>query len=76
MAEMKVVKVKKPHVCEACGREIKKGERAFVKTIWSLLQRYPRTYYYCYSNKFGRMEAFSLSLIHNEYRYHICSKVR
>jgi len=73
---MKVVRVRKSHVCEACGREIEIGEKAFVKTIWSLLQRYPRAYYYCYSSELKEAEAFSLSLSHNEYRYHVCSKVR
>ena len=43
---MKEVNVRKPHVCERCGREIEKGERALVITERTKRGRHI-THYYC-----------------------------
>ncbi|WAE39546.1 MAG: hypothetical protein FHOMOCKG_00018 [Methanophagales virus GBV302] len=68
---IRVVKVRKDHVCEACGVTIKKGEKAFVESVLlTAYQRYPEVYYYHYKEGMSEDEFNKLSL--DEIRKMIC----
>lgn len=66
----KVVTVRKPHNCNACGGEILKGERAFVETVWEAGKSYPTTHYFHADDRLPN-QIGTMSL--NEIRKEICS---
>lgn len=73
MRRVEVVKVRKPHTCEACNGTIKKGELAFVVSrLYTGYQRFPEIFYYHHNDKISPEEFEKMSW--NEIRGKICNK--
>jgi hypothetical protein len=67
----RISKVRKEHVCDACGGIINKGDRAFVRSVLlTAYQRYPDIYYYHFKDGITLVEFATFSP--NDIRKEIC----
>lgn len=68
---IRISKVRKEHVCDACGCIIKKGDRAFVRSVLlTAYQRFPDVYYYHFKDGITLVDFAAFS--NNDIRKEIC----